>query len=86
MSHSRKSLSGLYLGNETLGASLRLTSQGLHVSIRFIPRKAAGARGSVNYSVSSNMYEVNATDVLEAYGEFIDGAPSAVILVLSAKP
>ena len=32
------------------------------------------------------MYEVNATDVLEAYGEFIDGTPSAVILVLSAKP
>ena len=40
----------------------------------------------MNYSVNSNMYEVNATDVLEAYGEFIDGTPAAVILVLSAKP
>lgn len=38
------------------------------------------------YSVNSNMYEVNAADVLEAYGEFIDGTPQAVILVLSARP
>lgn len=32
------------------------------------------------------MYEVNAIDVLEAYGEFIEATPQAVILVLSAKP
>lgn len=41
---------------------------------------------SVNYSVNSNMYEVNATDVLEAYGEFIDGSPRAVVLAISRRP
>lgn len=40
----------------------------------------------MNYSVNSNMYEVNATDVLEAYGEFIEGTPRAIALVLSARP
>ena len=32
------------------------------------------------------MYEVNATDVLEAYGEFVDGTPKAIAMVLSARP
>lgn len=32
------------------------------------------------------MYEVNAIDVLEAYGEFVDGTPRAVAVVLSARP
>lgn len=40
----------------------------------------------MNYSVNSNMYEVNAIDVLEAYGEFIDGTPQAIALVLSRRP
>lgn len=40
----------------------------------------------MNYSAKSNMYEVNALSVLEAFGDFVNGTPEATVLVIGSCP
>ena len=40
----------------------------------------------MNFSVSSNIFEVTANDTLELYGEFVEGDGHALVLVASSGP
>lgn len=52
----------------------------------FYRERFPGARWSVNFSVSSNMFEVTGESVLVLYGSHVTGTPASALMVISETP